>query len=68
MRDWRARIEEARREGIHAVEVLHVDGRRIEGQLGGLTDGPSGHPQVVVRDFAGVEYRLYFPTIRAIRW
>jgi hypothetical protein len=66
--DWNAIVANIQKAGIRFLEIRHVDGRRFHGELGGISEGPSGHPQVVLNDNDGRQYRLYFSTIRNIRY
>jgi hypothetical protein len=64
--NWKPLIEDLQHKKIRFIEILHVDGRRLKGELQGLAEGPSGFPQVVMKDHYDREIRLYFEAIRAI--
>jgi hypothetical protein len=64
--NWKPLIEDLQHKKVRFIEVLHVDGRRLKGELMGLADGPAGFPQVVMKDPCDREVRLYFEAIRAI--
>jgi len=65
---WLSVIEKIHTDHIRFVEVLHIDGRRFEGEIEDVGKGPSGHHQLVLRDQNGKEIRLYFTAIRNIRY
>lgn len=66
--NWQPLIEDLKQRNIRFIEVLHVDGRRLSGELMGLDQGPSGFPQLVMKDFCDRDVRLYFEAIRNIHY
>lgn len=59
--------ERMRKAGRKLVEVSHVDGRTLAGELSGLEESANGW-QIVLHDLQGKEFRLYLPAIRHIRF
>ena len=66
--NWLPVIEKIRSDRIRFVEVLHIDGRRFEGEIEDVGKGPSGRHQLVLKDLNDKEIRLYFAAIRNIRY
>ncbi|MBN2431071.1 MAG: hypothetical protein JXQ27_06325 [Acidobacteria bacterium] len=66
--NWQPLIEDLEQRNIRFIEVLHVDGRRLKGEVIGLGQGPAGFPQLIMKDTLNREIRLYFEAIRHIHY
>lgn len=63
MLEWVAKLEPVLQGRVRFVEVDHVDGRRFRGEFVEVSQSSNG-PQLVLRDPAGKEIRLYYTAIR----
>jgi hypothetical protein len=63
MLEWVARLEPVLQGRVRFVEVDHVDGRRLRGEFVEVRQMPNG-PQLILREPAGKEIRLYYTAIR----